>query len=68
MGTSLVVQWLKLHASNAEGTGLILEIEIPHVVWCSENKKTGLLIFLCSCVLMVYQKTKAGVGLTRQYS
>ena len=68
MGTSLVIQWLKLHASNAEGTGLILEIEIPHVMWCSENKKMGLLIFLCSYVLMVYQKTKTGVDLNRQYS
>ena len=64
-----MVQWLKLHASKAEGTGLILEIEIPHIVWHGKNKKMGLLIFLCSYVFMVYQKKKkTGVGLTRQYS
>ena len=64
-----MVQWLKLRASNAGGTGLILEIEIPHIVWHGKNKKMGLFIFLCSYVFMVYwKKKKTGVGLTREYS
>ena len=39
MGTSLVVQWLRLHASNAGGTGSILGRgnNIPHAVWCGQK-------------------------------
>ena len=35
-GTSLEVQWLKLHTSNAGGSGLIpgQEAKIPHGTWC----------------------------------
>ena len=48
---------------------MILEIEIPHIVWHGKNKKMGLFIFLCSYVFMVYwKKKKTGVGLTREYS
>ena len=39
-GTSLVVQWLRLHASNAEGAGLIPHqgTKIPHATsWLSQN-------------------------------
>ena len=34
-GTSLVVQWLRLHASNAGGAGLIpgWETKIPRAMW-----------------------------------
>ena len=37
-GTSLVVQGLRLHASNA---GLIpgWETKIPHAMWCGQKKK-----------------------------
>ena len=39
-GTSLVVQWLRLHASNAGGSGLIpvWGIKIPHAMWPKINK------------------------------
>ena len=39
--TSLPVQWLRLHASTAGGTGLVpgQGIKIPHAVWCSQKKK-----------------------------
>ena len=39
-GTSLVVQWLRLHASNAGGDGLIpgWGIKIPHAMWPKINK------------------------------
>ena len=41
--TSLVVQWLRLHASNAGGTGLIpvWGTKVPHAVWHSQKKKKG---------------------------
>ena len=41
MGTSLAVQWLRLHASNAGGTGLIpgWGTKIPHAAGCSQKKK-----------------------------
>ena len=34
--TSLVVQWLRLHASTVEGTGLTLDwgTKISHALWC----------------------------------
>ena len=40
-GTSLVAQWLGLHASNAESTGSILGqgTKIPHAVWHSQKIK-----------------------------
>ena len=40
-GTSLVVQWLRLHASNAGGTRLIpgQGIKIPNAMRCSQKKK-----------------------------
>ena len=35
----LVVQWLRIHTSTAEGSGLIpgQETKIPHVVWCGQK-------------------------------
>ena len=41
-GTSLVVQWLRLHAPNAEGMGLIpgQGTKIPHAKWQREKKKS----------------------------
>ena len=40
-GTSLVVQWLRLHASNAGGEGSIpgLGTEIPHALGCGHKIK-----------------------------
>ena len=39
-GMSLVVQWLRLWASNAGGMGLILVGElIPHATWCGQKIK-----------------------------
>ena len=42
--TSLVVQWLRLHASNARDTGLIpgQETKIPHALQCGQEKKKKL--------------------------
>ena len=39
--TLLVVQWLRLHASNAGSTGSISGwgTEIPHAAWLSQKKK-----------------------------
>ena len=40
-GTSLVVQWLRLHASNTGGLGSIpgWGAKILHAVWCGQKKK-----------------------------
>ena len=40
-GTSLEVQWLRLHASNAGGAGSIFGrgTKIPHVSGCSQKVK-----------------------------
>ena len=40
IGTSLVVQWLGLHTSNAGGVGLIPGhgTKIQHAVWCGQKK------------------------------
>ena len=45
MGTSLVVHWLRLHASNAGGMGSIPGggTKIPHAMWHGQKeKKKGL--------------------------
>ena len=41
-GTSLVVQWLRLHTSNAGGRGSVpgQGIKIPHATWYSKKKKS----------------------------
>ena len=36
---SLVVQWLRLHASNAEAQVQSLVGEVPHAIWCGKKKK-----------------------------
>ena len=40
-GTSLAVQWLRLHVSTAGGTGLIpgLGTKILHAAWCGQKIK-----------------------------
>ena len=40
-GTSLVVQWLRLHASTAGGVGSLprWRTKIPHV-WCGQKKSS----------------------------
>ena len=47
-GTSLVVQWLRLHTSNAEGMGLIpgQGTKIPHATWCSQKKKKKSIVIM----------------------
>ena len=47
LGTPLVVQWLMLHASNAECVGLIAgqEIKIPHAAQCGQKIKINKNIF-----------------------
>ena len=59
-GTSLVVQWLRLHGSYAEGGGSVpgWGTKIPHGVWhgqkikkqskksyCEENKQDDVVVF-----------------------
>ena len=41
-GTSLVIRWLRLHASNAGGEGSIFGqgTEILHAAWQDQKKKT----------------------------
>ena len=41
IGTSLVVQWLRLHASTAGGAGSIpgWGTKIPHALWYGKKKK-----------------------------
>ena len=40
-GISLVVQWLRLHASKTQGIGSIpgQGLKISHATWCSQKKK-----------------------------
>ena len=46
MGTSLAVQWLRLHTSTAGGVGSIpgQGIKIPRAAQCSQKVKTFFLI------------------------
>ena len=46
LGTSLVVQWLRLRASTAGGTGLIpgWGTKIPHAVWPKKKKSLYLVL------------------------
>ena len=41
IGTYLVVQWLRLHASTARDVGSIpgWGTKIPHAMWCSQKVK-----------------------------
>ena len=45
LGTSLAVQWLRLHAPNAGDTGLIpgRGTKMPHAAWRSQKKKKAAL-------------------------
>ena len=67
LGTSLAVQWLRLHASTAWGTGSIRGwgIKIPHAVWSGQKKERKCFVFLrdgvpitmpCSILCVVFQK------------
>ena len=40
-GTSLEIQWLRLHASTAGGAGSIpgQGTKIPHAMWCDQKKQ-----------------------------
>ena len=40
-GNSLAVQWLRLHAFTAKGTGSIpgQRTKIPQAAWCSQKRK-----------------------------
>ena len=53
-GTSLAVQWLRLHAFIAGDTGLIPDqgTKIPHAMWCGKKKKNlgGLLTSLSKSI------------------
>ena len=44
LGTSLAVQWLRLHVSNTVGTGSIpgQGTRIPQVAWHGQKKKINL--------------------------
>ena len=44
-GTSLEVQWLRLHTSNVGGAGSIpgWGTKIPYAMWCSQKIKINLL-------------------------
>ena len=46
LGTSLVVQWLRLHASSAGGVGSIpvWETKIPHATWHGQKKKKNVIL------------------------
>ena len=46
LGTSLAVQWLRVHAPNTEGTGLVpgRETKIPHAAWYGLNKMKNLVL------------------------
>ena len=47
LGLPLVVQWLRLQAPNAGGTGLIPDqgIKIPHTTQCGPKKKKSAVYF-----------------------
>ena len=47
-GTSLAVQWLRLHASIAGGAGSIPDrgTKIPHAMRCSQKKKKKFFFFV----------------------
>ena len=51
-GTSLVVQWLRLHPPNAGGAGWIpgWGMKIPHAARCSKNKQIVVVVQSLSCV------------------
>uniref|UniRef100_A0A8C9CPP7 Ig-like domain-containing protein n=1 Tax=Phocoena sinus TaxID=42100 RepID=A0A8C9CPP7_PHOSS len=55
-GASLVVQWLRLHASNAEDVGLIpgRRTKIPYGKQRSQNKNNGVNLHLSSTFLSLF--------------
>ena len=73
MGASLVVQWLRLHASNARDMGSIpgQETKLLYATWCSqeifkkikdfENKKDALSQYVNICDPVIITST-FGVG------
>ena len=54
MGTSLAVQWLKLHASRAGNMGT----KTPYALQCDQKTKTKLLWFSLSLILKKKKKMK----------
>ena len=53
--TSLLVQWLRLHASTVGGMGSIPRwgTKIPHAVWCSQKNHVCILS-ICFCTLNIF--------------
>ena len=62
--TSLVVQWLRLRTSTAEGTSLILGqgTGIPQAVWCDQKKKKNRQELLGSADQMCRTKSRKQTG------
>ena len=58
-GISLVVQWLRLHASTAGDTDLIpgWRIKIPYAMWCCQKREREKDSFI-SIGMMIYKKKK----------
>ena len=54
-GSSLAVQWLRLHTSTAEGTGSIpgQGTRIPHASWLGEKKFFLMLLYLFNFFIVV---------------
>ena len=54
-GSSLAVQWLRLHTSTAEGTGSIpgQETRIPHASWLGKKKFFLMLLYLFNFFIVV---------------
>ena len=65
-GTSLVVQGLRLHASNSPGMGSIPDqgTKIPQAVWHDQKKKKksrqGILRAICMAKMKEFVYTKCG--------
>ena len=55
MWTSLVVQWLRLHASSARGMGLIpgWGTKIPHAMW-PKNLKNKYFLKVIKMQIIIY--------------
>ena len=54
-GSSLAVQWLRLHTSTAEGTGSIpgQGTRIPHASWLGKKKIFLMLLYLFNFFIVV---------------
>ena len=59
MGTSLAVQWLRLHTSNAGGTDWVpgWRTKIPYAAWLQKKKKN---IYIYIYIYKIEQNPKLG--------